>query len=72
MFTFFVSVIQFQVIIPITLYTSTELVRLGQAFFMIQDQDMYHEEMDSRFQCRALNINEDFGQIMCFRPRRGR
>lgn len=62
-FTFFMSVIQFQVMIPIALYISMEIVRLGQAYFMINDQEMYHEPTDSRFQCRALNINEDLGQV---------
>ncbi|CAJ1958657.1 unnamed protein product [Sphenostylis stenocarpa] len=62
-FTFLMSVIVFQVMIPISLYISMELVRVGQAFFMIRDNRMYDEETKSRFQCRALNINEDLGQI---------
>ncbi|ONK62795.1 uncharacterized protein A4U43_C07F8220, partial [Asparagus officinalis] len=62
-FTFFMSVIQFQVMIPIALFISMEMVRLGQAYFMINDKEMYHAATDSRFQCRALNINEDLGQI---------
>ncbi|ESR58925.1 phospholipid-transporting ATPase 1 [Citrus sinensis] len=63
LFTFLMSVIVFQVMIPISLYISMELVRLGQAYFMIQDSHMYDEASGSRFQCRALNINEDLGQI---------
>ncbi|KAJ4971563.1 hypothetical protein NE237_004662 [Protea cynaroides] len=62
-FTFLMSVIVFQIMIPISLYISMELVRLGQAYFMIRDRRMYDETSDSRFQCRALNINEDLGQI---------
>ncbi|KAG9133139.1 hypothetical protein Leryth_023505 [Lithospermum erythrorhizon] len=62
-FTFLMSVIVFQILIPIALYISMELVRLGQAYFMIQDSNMYDETSNSRFQCRALNINEDLGQI---------
>ncbi|PKA58527.1 Phospholipid-transporting ATPase 1 [Apostasia shenzhenica] len=62
-FTFFMAVILFQVMIPIALYISMELVRLGQAFFMIQDDNMFDDERGKRFQCRALNINEDLGQI---------
>ncbi|KAG0460855.1 hypothetical protein HPP92_021152 [Vanilla planifolia] len=62
-FTFFISVILFQVLIPIALYISMELVRLGQAFFMIKDENMFDRERGKRFQCRALNINEDLGQI---------
>ncbi|KAK2634484.1 hypothetical protein Ddye_029276 [Dipteronia dyeriana] len=62
-FTFLMAVIVFQVMIPISLYISMELVRAGQAYFMIQDTQMYDEASNSRFQCRALNINEDLGQI---------
>ncbi|KAI3798567.1 hypothetical protein L1987_33844 [Smallanthus sonchifolius] len=62
-FTFLMSVIVFQIMIPIALYISMELVRLGQAYFMIRDDHMYDESTDSRFQCRALNVNEDLGQI---------
>ncbi|XP_047316022.1 phospholipid-transporting ATPase 1 [Impatiens glandulifera] len=63
LFTFLMSVIVFQIMIPISLYISMELVRVGQAYFMIRDEKMYDEVLDSQFQCRALNINEDLGQI---------
>lgn len=62
-FAFLMSVIVFQVMIPISLYISMELVRLGQAYFMILDDQMMDTSSNSRFQCRALNINEDLGQI---------
>lgn len=62
-FTFLMSVIVFQIMIPISLYISMELVRVGQAYFMIRDTEMYDEASNSRFQCRSLNINEDLGQI---------
>ncbi|KAG1338873.1 phospholipid-transporting ATPase 1 [Cocos nucifera] len=62
-FTFLMSVIVFQIMIPISLYISMELVRLGQAYFMTRDASLYDEASNSRFQCRALNINEDLGQI---------
>ncbi|RWW81257.1 hypothetical protein BHE74_00010386 [Ensete ventricosum] len=62
-FVFLMAVIVFQIMIPISLYISMELVRLGQAYFMIRDNNLYDESSSSRFQCRALNINEDLGQI---------
>ncbi|CAA2988488.1 phospholipid-transporting ATPase 1 [Olea europaea subsp. europaea] len=62
-FVFLMSVIVFQIMIPISLYISMELVRVGQAYFMIRDDRMLDEASNSRFQCRALNINEDLGQI---------
>lgn len=62
-FSFLSSIIVFQIMIPISLYITMELVRLGQSYFMIGDRHMYDTYSDSRFQCRSLNINEDLGQI---------
>ncbi|KAL3678117.1 hypothetical protein R1sor_021073 [Riccia sorocarpa] len=62
-FGFLSCIIVFQIMVPISLYISMELVRLGQAYFMTRDIEMYHEAADTPFQCRALNINEDLGQI---------
>jgi phospholipid-transporting ATPase len=61
--TFLMAVIVYQVIIPISLYISMEMVRLGQAYFMGADLDLYDKSSSSKFHCRALNINEDLGQI---------
>ncbi|XP_040378098.1 phospholipid-transporting ATPase 1-like [Oryza brachyantha] len=62
-FSFLSSVIIFQIMIPISLYITMELVRVGQSYFMIGDTRMYDSTSGSRFQCRSLNINEDLGQI---------
>ncbi|XP_042388446.1 phospholipid-transporting ATPase 1-like isoform X1 [Zingiber officinale] len=62
-FSFLSSVIVFQIMIPISLYITMELVRLGQSYFMIEDRHMYDIASNTRFQCRSLNINEDLGQI---------
>lgn len=62
-FSFLSSIIVFQIMIPISLYITMELVRLGQSYFMIEDRHMYDSSSGSRFQCRTLNINEDLGQI---------
>ncbi|KAI4353561.1 hypothetical protein L6164_002500 [Bauhinia variegata] len=61
--SFLSSIIVFQIMIPISLYITMELVRLGQSYFMIEDGEMYDSSSGSRFQCRSLNINEDLGQI---------
>ncbi|KAM0841456.1 hypothetical protein ACQ4PT_053767 [Festuca glaucescens] len=63
LFAFMSGVIQFQVMIPIGLFISMEIVRAGQAYFMVQDDHMFDDKNKARFQCRALNINEDLGQI---------
>ncbi|KAL5210995.1 hypothetical protein ABZP36_006618 [Zizania latifolia] len=62
-FSFLSSVIIFQIMIPISLYITMELVRVGQSYFMIGDTRMHDSSSGSRFQCRSLNINEDLGQI---------
>ncbi|XP_053340907.1 phospholipid-transporting ATPase VB [Clarias gariepinus] len=62
-YMFFTMIILLQVMIPISLYLSIELVKIGQVFFITQDLDLYDEEKDTRVQCRALNITEDLGQI---------
>jgi len=50
-------------LIPISLYVSIEIVKLGQIYLIQNDVDFYHEKTDSTIQCRALNIAEDLGQI---------
>ncbi|MEQ2191745.1 putative phospholipid-transporting ATPase VB [Xenoophorus captivus] len=62
-YMFFTMIILLQILIPISLYVSIELVKVGQIFFITNDIDLYDEETDSRIQCRALNITEDLGQI---------
>ncbi|XP_043925463.1 phospholipid-transporting ATPase VB isoform X1 [Protopterus annectens] len=62
-YTFLTMIILLQTLIPISLYVSIELVKLGQVFFIHQDIDLYDEEIDLPVQCRALNITEDLGQI---------
>uniref|UniRef100_A0A6Q2YWF5 Phospholipid-transporting ATPase n=1 Tax=Esox lucius TaxID=8010 RepID=A0A6Q2YWF5_ESOLU len=62
-YLFWTMIIVLQVLIPISLYVSVEVVKLGQIFFIQNDKDFYNENLDSRIQCRALNITEDLGQI---------
>ncbi|XP_055015605.1 phospholipid-transporting ATPase VB [Boleophthalmus pectinirostris] len=62
-YKFFSMIILLQVLIPISLYVSIELVKIGQIFFITNDLDLYDEETDSTIQCKALNITEDLGQI---------
>uniref|UniRef100_A0A4W5PM14 Phospholipid-transporting ATPase n=1 Tax=Hucho hucho TaxID=62062 RepID=A0A4W5PM14_9TELE len=62
-YLFWTMIIILQVLIPISLYVSIEIVKLGQIFFIQNDVDFYNEYLDSRIQCRALNITEDLGQI---------
>ena len=52
-----------QVIIPISLYVTIEIVKLVQATFINWDLEMYYAPNDFAFQSGALNISEDLGQI---------
>ncbi|KAG7458983.1 hypothetical protein MATL_G00226380 [Megalops atlanticus] len=62
-YMFWTMIIVLQVLIPISLYVSIEIVKLGQIYFIQNDVDFYNERLNSNIQCRALNITEDLGQI---------
>ncbi|XP_059036218.1 phospholipid-transporting ATPase VA isoform X4 [Mustela lutreola] len=62
-YSFLTMIIVLQVLIPISLYVSIEIVKVCQVYFIHQDTELYDEETDSQLQCRALNITEDLGQI---------
>uniref|UniRef100_A0A803W3G9 Phospholipid-transporting ATPase n=1 Tax=Ficedula albicollis TaxID=59894 RepID=A0A803W3G9_FICAL len=62
-YMFWTMIILLQVLIPVSLYVSIEIVKLGQIYLIQNDIDFYHEKTDSTIQCRALNIAEDLGQI---------
>ncbi|XP_048400326.1 probable phospholipid-transporting ATPase VD isoform X1 [Stegostoma tigrinum] len=62
-YMFWTMIILLQVLIPISLYVSIEIVKLGQILLLQSDVDLYDENTNSTIQCRALNITEDLGQI---------
>ncbi|XP_018110451.1 phospholipid-transporting ATPase VB isoform X1 [Xenopus laevis] len=62
-YMFLTMIILLQILIPISLYVSIELVKLGQIYLIHNDLDLYDEEIDLSVQCRALNITEDLGQV---------
>ncbi|XP_054653058.1 probable phospholipid-transporting ATPase VD isoform X2 [Dunckerocampus dactyliophorus] len=62
-YVFWTMIIVLQVLIPISLYVSIEIVKLGQIYFIQNDISLYNEHVDCRIQCRALNITENLGQI---------
>lgn len=55
--------ITFNNIIPLSLYVSLEIVRLGQAWFMGSDAEMYHQDSDTPMRCNTNTILENLGQI---------
>uniref|UniRef100_A0A8C6TDU4 Phospholipid-transporting ATPase n=1 Tax=Neogobius melanostomus TaxID=47308 RepID=A0A8C6TDU4_9GOBI len=62
-YLFLTMIIVFQVLIPISLFVSIEIVKICQVYFIHNDLELYEEETDSHLQCRALNITEDLGQM---------
>ncbi|KAG1649509.1 putative phospholipid-transporting ATPase VD [Nymphon striatum] len=60
---FWTFVIILQVMIPLSLYVSIEIVKLGQVYFIHEDIELYDSRSNKRLECRALNIPEELGQI---------
>ncbi|KAL0077663.1 hypothetical protein F4703DRAFT_1880396 [Phycomyces blakesleeanus] len=61
--TFWVTLILYQNIVPISLYVSVEIVKTFAAYFIFSDIDMYYEETDTPCVPRSWNISDDLGQI---------
>ncbi|KAI8334448.1 hypothetical protein BC941DRAFT_356961 [Chlamydoabsidia padenii] len=61
--TFWVTLILYQNIVPISLYISIELVKTVGAYFIHADIDLYYEETDTPCVPKTWNISDDLGQI---------
>jgi phospholipid-translocating ATPase len=55
--------IQFNNVIPLALYVSLEIVKLGQMFLVNSDVEMYDEASHTAARCNTNTILEDLGQI---------
>ena len=60
---FFVYLILLNNYVPISLYFSMELAKLGQKKLIDEDLEMYHPITDTPAQARTSNLNEELGQI---------
>ncbi|CAH2351573.1 phospholipid-transporting ATPase Dnf2p [[Candida] railenensis] len=60
---FFVSLIIYQALVPISLYISVEIIKTAQAFFIFSDIKMYYEKLDFPCVPKSWNISDDLGQI---------
>ncbi|XP_010633752.1 phospholipid-transporting ATPase IC [Fukomys damarensis] len=49
--------------VPISLYVSVEIIRLGQSHFINWDLQMYYCEKDTPAKARTTTLNEQLGQI---------
>ncbi|KAK3318802.1 hypothetical protein B0H66DRAFT_517154 [Apodospora peruviana] len=55
--------IQFNNVIPLALYVSLEIVKLGQMLMLNSDIEMYDEESDTPARCNTNTILENLGQV---------
>ncbi|CAJ0958411.1 unnamed protein product [Ranitomeya imitator] len=56
-------IIVLNTMVPISLYVSVEVIRLGQSYFINWDLQMYHGEKDTPAKARTTTLNEQLGQI---------
>ncbi|KAJ8679281.1 hypothetical protein QAD02_015068 [Eretmocerus hayati] len=61
--TFCTFVIILQVMIPLSLYVTIEVAKLGQVYHITSDLELYDPETNRTAECRALNITEELGQV---------
>ncbi|KAF7592101.1 hypothetical protein BBP40_000706 [Aspergillus hancockii] len=61
--TFWVALILFQNLVPISLYISLEIVRTIQAIFIHSDVFMYYDKLQISCIPKSWNISDDVGQI---------
>lgn len=60
---FFVALIIYQSLVPISLYISIEIIKTAQAFFIHSDIKMYYERLDFPCVPQSWSISDDLGQI---------
>nr|XP_050868610.1 phospholipid-transporting ATPase VA isoform X1 [Vespula vulgaris] len=63
MITFWTFIIILQVMIPLSLYVTIEMAKIGQIYHIGRDSFLYDKETGRRAECRALNITEELGQV---------
>ncbi|TDZ39279.1 putative phospholipid-transporting ATPase DNF3 [Colletotrichum spinosum] len=56
-------IIQFNNVIPLALYVSLEIVKVGQLLMLNSDIEMYHAETDTPARCNTNTILENLGQV---------
>ncbi|XP_033974038.1 phospholipid-transporting ATPase ID-like [Trematomus bernacchii] len=61
--TFWSYVIILNTVVPISLYVSVEIIRLGNSFYIDWDRKMYYSRSDTPAEARTTTLNEELGQI---------
>lgn len=60
---FFVAVILYQSLVPISLYITIEIIKLIQAYFIHCDVGLYYEPLDLPCNPKTWSISDDLGQV---------
>ncbi|XP_076876494.1 phospholipid-transporting ATPase ID [Brachyhypopomus gauderio] len=61
--SFWSYVIILNTVVPISLYVSVEILRLGNSYYIDWDRKMYYPKNDTPAQARTTTLNEELGQI---------
>uniref|UniRef100_A0A669C6M0 Phospholipid-transporting ATPase n=1 Tax=Oreochromis niloticus TaxID=8128 RepID=A0A669C6M0_ORENI len=61
--TFWSYIIILNTVVPISLYVSVEVLRLGHSYFINWDRKMYHSPMGTAAEARTTTLNEELGQV---------
>uniref|UniRef100_A0A8C1RBG8 Phospholipid-transporting ATPase n=1 Tax=Cyprinus carpio TaxID=7962 RepID=A0A8C1RBG8_CYPCA len=61
--SFWGYIIILNTMVPISLYVSVEVIRLGQSKFINWDLQMYYADKDTAAKARTTTLNEQLGQI---------
>ncbi|XP_036385778.1 phospholipid-transporting ATPase IC [Megalops cyprinoides] len=61
--SFWGYIIVLNTMVPISLYVSVEVIRLGQSKFINWDLQMYYQAKDTPAKARTTTLNEQLGQI---------
>lgn len=60
---FFVAVILYQSLVPVSLYITIEIIKSLQAYFIYSDVGLYYEKLDFPCNPKSWSISDDLGQI---------
>ncbi|XP_019896179.2 phospholipid-transporting ATPase ID isoform X2 [Esox lucius] len=61
--TFWSYIIILNTVVPISLYVSVEVIRLGHSYFINWDGKMYYGQKDTPAEARTTTLNEELGQV---------
>ncbi|KAM9353829.1 phospholipid-transporting ATPase ID [Symphorus nematophorus] len=61
--SFWSYVIILNTVVPISLYVSVEVIRLGHSYFINWDQEMFCSQCNTAAEARTTTLNEELGQV---------